>query len=101
MEERIPEILESIQTTLFKKAQAFQQQNTYSVETYEKFKASLEEKPGFYSVYFAGTTDDEDKIKEETKATGRCIPFALQGETGKCFYTGKETTQRVIFAKAY
>ncbi|NJK52423.1 MAG: proline--tRNA ligase [Leptolyngbyaceae cyanobacterium SU_3_3] len=101
LEERIPEILESIQTTLFKKAQAFQQQNTYSVETYEEFKTSLEEKPGFYSVYFAGTIDDEDKIKEETKATGRCIPFALQGETGKCFYTGKETAQRVIFAKAY
>jgi prolyl-tRNA synthetase len=101
LEEQIPEILDSIQKNLFKKAQAFQQENTYAVETYQEFKSSLEEKPGFYLVYFAGTPEDEDKIKEETKATGRCIPFALQGEVGKCFYTGKETSQRVIFAKAY
>jgi prolyl-tRNA synthetase len=101
LEEQIPEILDLIQQNLFKKAQTFQQMNTYSVETYEEFKVDLEEKPGFYIVYFAGTPEDEDKIKEETKATGRCIPFALQGEVGKCFYTGKETSQRVIFAKAY
>jgi prolyl-tRNA synthetase len=99
LEDRICEILDLIQKNLFKKAQAFQQQNTYSVETYEEFKVSLEKRPGFYIVYFAGTPDDEEQLKKETKATGRCIPFALKGKAGKCFYTGKETSQRIILRR--
>jgi prolyl-tRNA synthetase len=101
LEEQIPAILDSIQNTLFSRAQNFQGQNTYYVDTYEEFKTSLEEKPGFYVVYFAGTPEDEEIIKEETKATSRCIAFSLQKGTGNCFYTGKQTSQRVIFAKAY
>ena len=64
-------------------------------------KASIEEKPGFYLAYFDGTPEDEETIQEETKATGRCIPLKQENEIGKCFYTGRETSQRVIFARAY
>ena len=100
LESQIKTLLDETQANLFKKAKEFQQQNMYSVETYEEFKQSIEEKPGFYVAYFDGNPDDEEKIQEETKATGRCILFDQQ-EVGKCFYTGKETTQRVIFARAY
>lgn len=100
LEAQIKTLLEEIQTNLFKKAQEFQQQNMYFVETYEEFKVSLEQKSGFYLAYFDGSLDDEEKIKEETKATGRCIPFEPK-EVGKCFYTGRPTNQQVIFAKAY
>lgn len=101
LEEQIPIILDEIQENLFRKAQAFQHQNTYYVDTYEDFKFSIDAKPGFYITYFAGTPEDEEKIKEETKATGRCIPFTIEEKVGKCFFTGKETFQKVIFAKAY
>lgn len=101
LESQIKTLLDTIQTNLFQKAQEFQQQNTYFVETYAEFQQGIEEKPGFYIAYFDGSPDEEEKIKEETKATGRCIPFDEQQEVGKCFYTGKQTTQRVIFAKAY
>lgn len=100
LESQIKTLLEEIQANLYKKAQEFQRQNTYFVETFEEFKKGIEEKPGFYIAYFDGSLEDEDKIKEETKATGRCIPFG-ENEVGKCFYTGKETTQKVIFARAY
>jgi prolyl-tRNA synthetase len=100
LESQIKTLLDEIQSNLFKKAQQFQQQNMYFVETYEEFKEGIEKKPGFYLAYFDGSPEDEEHIKEETKATSRCIPFDHQ-EVGKCFYTGRETTQRVIFAKAY
>ena len=101
LESQIKTLLDAIQANLFQKAQEFQQQNTYFVETYAEFQQGIEEKPGFYVAYFDGSPDDEEKIKEETKATGRCIPFNEQQEVGECFYTGKQTTQRVIFARAY
>jgi len=101
LESQIKTLLDKIQANLFNKAKEFQQQNLYSVETYEEFKKGIENKPGFYVAYFDGSPDDEEKIKEETKATGRCIPFDQQQEVGKCFYTGRQTNQRVIFAKAY
>ncbi len=100
LESQIKTLLDEIQSNLFKKAQQFQQQNMYFVETYEEFKEGIEKKPGFYLAYFDGSPEDEEHIKEETKATSRCIRFDHQ-EVGKCFYTGRETTQRVIFAKAY
>lgn len=100
LESTIKALLDEIQANLFKKAQEFQQQNTYFVETYEEFKQSIENKPGFYIAYFDGSPDEEEKIQEETKATARCIPFE-QNEVGKCFYTGRETNQKVIFARAY
>jgi prolyl-tRNA synthetase len=101
LESQIKTLLDEIQANLFNKAQEFQQQNTYFVETYTEFQQGIEEKPGFYIAYFDGSPDDEDKIKEETKATGRCIHFDQQQELGKCFYTGKQTTRRIIFARAY
>lgn len=101
LESQIKTLLDEIQANLFKKAKEFQQQNMYFVETYEEFKKQIEEKPGFYVAYFDGSPDDEEKIKEETKATSRCIPFEQPQEMGKCFYTGRQTQSQVIFAKAY
>lgn len=101
LESQIKTLLAQIQVNLFQKAQEFQQQNTYFVETYPELQQKIEEKLGFYVAYFDGSPEDEDKIKEETKATGRCIPFEQKQEVGKCFYTGKQTTRRVIFARAY
>ncbi|MDF5721681.1 MAG: proline--tRNA ligase [Rhizonema sp. PD37] len=101
LESRILELLNEIQDNLFKKAQEFQRQHTYTISTYEEFKNSIENKPGFYIAYFDGSPDDEEKIKEETKATSRCIPLEQEGTMGKCFYTGKSTNQQVIFARAY
>lgn len=101
LESQIKTLLDEIQANLFKKAKEFQQQNTFIVETYAEFKQKIEETPGFYLAYFDGSSDDEEKIKEETKATGRCIPFESQPQAGKCFYTGRPTNQRVIFARAY
>ena len=98
---KIPDLLTDIQSSLLKKAREFQSENTYFVSTYEEFKVSIEKKSGFYIAYFDGTPEDEEIIQEETKATGRCIPLADHTETGKCFYTGKTTSQKVIFAKAY
>ena len=98
---KIPALLEEIHTSLFATAKQFQADNTHTVATYEEFKTSIEEKGGFHLVYFAGTPEDEEKIQEETKATGRCIPLEQSGEEGKCFYTGKVTNQQVLFARAY
>ena len=98
---KIPELLEEIHRNLFTKAKEFQVDNTHQVATYEEFKTSIEEKSGFYLVYFAGTPEDEEKIQEETKATGRCIPLKQSVEEGTCFYTGKKTKQQVLFARAY
>ena len=100
LESQIKTLLDEIQANLFRKAQEFQQQNMYSVATYEEFKEGIEKNPGFYVAYFDGSPDDEEKIKEETKATGRCIVFDQQ-KVGECFYTGRKTRERVIFAKAY
>ncbi len=99
--EKISSLLEEIHTNLFTKAQEFQHQNTYTVLSYEEFKEGIENKSGFYIAYFDGTPEDEDKIKEETKATGRCIPLEQNDEEGECFYTGRKTKQQVIFARAY
>ena len=98
---KIPELLEEIHQNLFNRAKGFQTESTYEISDYEEFKASVEEKPGFYRVYFAGTPEDEEQIQEETKTTGRCIPLEQPETEGKCFYTGKPTKQQVIFARAY
>ncbi len=98
---KIPTLLNDIQSSLFQKAQEFQAQNTYFVSSYEEFKVSIEKNLGFYLAYFDGTPEDEEIIQEETKATGRCIPLTEESEIGKCFYTGRETSNKVIFARAY
>ncbi|HBE19084.1 MAG TPA: proline--tRNA ligase [Cyanobacteria bacterium UBA11159] len=98
---KIPSLLEEIHRNLFAKAQEFQHQNTYTVSNYEEFKEGIENQAGFYLAYFDGTPEDEDKIKEDTKATGRCIPLNQTDEEGECFYTGRKTKRQVIFARAY
>jgi prolyl-tRNA synthetase len=97
--ERIEALLEEIQQALYDRALAFQKERTAEVSTYDELKQQVEK--GFAVAYWAGTTEDEKRIQDETKATIRCIPLAQPGTVGKCFYTGKETTQQVIFSRAY
>ena len=94
-------LLVAIQKNIFDKAIEFRKQNTSTAADYAEFKNVILEKGGFVEVYWDGTGDDEGKIKEETKATIRCIPFKQDQPEGKCMYTGKPTTRRAIFAKAY
>lgn len=98
--ERIKALLDTIQTDLFETAKKRRDEMTSEVETYDEFKQVLEEKGGFIYAHWDGTAETEDRIKEETKATIRCIPFDHQ-EEGKCMITGKPSKQKVLFAKAY
>jgi prolyl-tRNA synthetase len=74
---------------------------THKVDSYEEFKKVLDEKTGFVFAHWDGTPETEEKIKNETKATIRCIPLNNPLEDGKCIYSGKPSTQRVLFARAY
>jgi prolyl-tRNA synthetase len=98
---QIENLLEQIQDNLFKKALLFREQNTRKADTWEEFKDIIENKAGFVSAHWDGTTETEDAIKNETKATIRCIPLNNPKEEGKCIYTGKPSTQRALFARAY
>jgi prolyl-tRNA synthetase len=101
IENKIEHLLEQIQTNLYQKALSFRETNTTTVDTYEEFKKVLEEKPGFVLAHWDGSSETEQKIKEETKATIRCIPLNNKQEAGKCVYSGNPSAQRVLFAKAY
>lgn len=96
----ISNLLEEIQESLFKKAKNYRDAATKSVDTYDDFKIEIE-KGGFIFAHWDGTSETEDLIKKETKATIRCIPFNTPEEEGKCMVTGKPSTKRVIFARAY
>jgi len=91
----------TVQDELFQRALDFREANTHIVDTWEAFKETLETKGGFIKAYWNGSAEVEEKIKAETKATIRCIPFDQPGVSGKCVYTGDESSQLVIFAKAY
>ena len=93
--------LDAAHATLFEKARQYQTANTHDVETYEQFKQVLEEKGGLVRCYFKPDPANEAKIKEQTKATVRCIPFTQPGNRGKCMYSGEETGTQVLFAVAY
>ncbi len=93
--------LEQIQTEMLEKATNFREEHTSTVATYDEFKKQIDSKQGFIKVYWAGSNEEEELIAKETKASIRCIPFDQPKESGKCFFTGKETDQMVIFAKAY
>ncbi|MBX3245322.1 MAG: proline--tRNA ligase [Acidobacteria bacterium] len=93
-------LLEEMQTAIFEKALAFREENTFVVDNWEDFKTQIE-KGGFVMAHWDGTAETEEKIKEETKATIRCIPLVGIEEAGKCIYTGAESARRVVFAKAY
>jgi prolyl-tRNA synthetase len=97
--ERISALLEEIQAALFARALAFRDERTADVASYDELKQQVER--GFARAYWAGSTEDEKRIQDETRATIRCIPLDQPGVSGKCFYTGKETDQVVIFARAY
>lgn len=94
-------LMEEIQENLFKKAVAFREEHTTSVETYEEFKEVLESKGGFILAHWDGTAETEEKIKEETMATIRCLPLGYEKEPGSCIITGKPSKGKVLFAKAY
>jgi len=94
-------LLTEIQDGLFQKALKYRDSMIHQVENYEEFKDVLENKGGFISAHWDGTPETEERIKQETKATIRCIPLNNPPEDGVCILTGKPSTQRVLFAKAY
>lgn len=100
--QHIVALMDDIQENIYKKALAFRESHTYKVDTYEEFKKRIEE-GGFLLCHWDGTRETEEKIKEETKATIRCIPTDTDVimEEGKCIYSGRPSRQRVIFARAY
>ena len=100
IELHIQQLLADIQSNLFEKAKSFRAENTRNVETYEEFKAQIDG-GGFFLAHWDGTKETEEKIKEETQATIRCIALDQAEESGFCMVTGKPSSRRVIFAKAY
>ncbi len=97
----VKNLLVEIQKNLYDKALAFRAASTVKVDDYATFKDILDKKGGFILAHWDGTSETEEKIKEETKATIRCIPMDGEKEEGKCIYSGNPSQQRVIFAKAY
>ncbi|MFI0427985.1 proline--tRNA ligase [Mariniflexile sp. HMF6888] len=97
----VESLLKEIQEALFKKALNFRDSHITEVNSFEEFKDVLENKTGFISAHWDGTNDTEEKIKELTKATIRCIPLEMKEEEGVCVYSGKPSKGRVLFAKAY
>jgi len=101
LEEYIEELLGDIQDNLYSRANQFRSENMHKVDTYTEFKEQIEKKGGFFLVHWDGTIETEEKIKEETKATIRCIPLDSIEEDGVCMVTGKPSKRRVVIAKAY
>lgn len=99
--ESIDELLKTIQQSMFDNAKEYQQGHITEVNSWEEFQDVLENKTGFVSAHWDGTEETEDAIKEATKATIRCIPLGNKQEEGVCVFSGKPSTQRVLFAKAY
>jgi len=99
--ETVEKLLNNIQENLFNKAKSFLQKNIREVSDYNKFKEIMEKKRGLIKTYWCGNKDCEDKIKEETKASIRCIPFEQEEASGKCICCGKESSTVVYFARAY
>ncbi|SHI64308.1 proline--tRNA ligase [Flavobacterium terrae] len=97
----IQALLEQIQKDLFERALDYRNTHVTEVNSFDEFKKVLEGKAGFVSAHWDGTAETEEKIKELTKATIRCIPLDRKEETGTCVFTGKPSTGRVLFAKAY
>ena len=97
----VANLLEEIQENLFKKAINYREEHTTEVSNFDEFKSIIKNKGGFVSAHWDGTEETEDKIKELTKATIRCIPNDAKEEAGVCVLTGKSSSKRVLFAKAY
>ncbi len=101
IDEVVENLLDAIQKNIYNKAFQFRAENTTKVDSYDQFKELLVTKGGLFLAHWDGTTETELRIKEETKATLRCIPFDAVEEEGKCMVTGKPSSKRVIFALAY
>ena len=101
IEKKIKDLLDEIQANLFAKAACYRKENTRKADTWDEFKEILDTKGGFILAHWDGTTEPDERIKEETKATIRCIPFDAVEEEGKCIYSGKPSHRRVIFARSY
>ncbi|MFN4972557.1 MAG: proline--tRNA ligase [Bacteroidota bacterium] len=101
LDTKIEHLLEAIQQNIFQKALDFRDENITAVNSWDEFKTVLETKGGFIAAHWDGTSETEQKIKDETKATIRCIPLHQTTETGNCVYSGQPSTQRVLFARAY
>ncbi len=100
IEEYVKNLLEDIQQGIYDKALKLRESMTFKVDTWEQFQEQIE-KGGFLLAHWDGTTETEEKIKELTKATIRCIPMDGDDEPGKCILTGKPSARRVIFARNY
>ena len=100
IENKVEHLLEKIQSNLFERALSFREEKTFYIDTWDEFKERVE-KGGFVYAHWDGTSETEQKIKDETKATIRTIPLEGKKEEGKCIYSGKPSSQRVVFAKAY
>lgn len=99
--QHIEQLLKDIQNSLFQEAAERKKNLTTVVNSYEEFKTLLDEKGGFFAAHWDGTSETEEKIKAETKATIRCIPLDADDEEGVCMVTGKPSKRRVLFARAY
>ena len=99
--DNIANLLEEIQLNIYNRALVFRNENIRPANTWDEFVKLLDEKGGFISAHWDGTAETEEKIKEQTKATIRCIPLNNKQESGACILTGKPSTQRVLFARAY
>ncbi|MBQ0034499.1 MAG: proline--tRNA ligase, partial [Bacteroidales bacterium] len=98
--EHLQALLEEIQSNIYQKALNFRLSNTRNCDSWEEFKEEIQ-KGGFLACHWDGTAETEERIKEETKATIRCIPLDAVEEEGTCIYSGKPSHKRVIFAMAY
>jgi prolyl-tRNA synthetase len=99
--QRLDDLLDDIQQSLFQRAKRFLDENSFETDDYEEFKGIIERDEGFIYAYWCGSSECEATIKEETKATIRCIPFDQKGETGHCILCGEEAEEQVVFARAY
>jgi prolyl-tRNA synthetase len=101
LNEFIPKLLDDIQANIYNKALTFRKENTFYVDKWADFLNILDTTGGFIMAHWDGTVETEEKIKEETKATIRCIPFDSPDEEGQCVYSGKPSKRRVLFARSY
>jgi prolyl-tRNA synthetase len=97
----VESLLKDIQQSMFNKALAYRDEHITKADSWDEFVQLLDEKGGFIAAHWDGTGETEDAIKEKTKATIRCIPLNNEAEAGQCILTGKPSTQRVLFARAY
>ncbi|MBS1948572.1 MAG: proline--tRNA ligase, partial [Bacteroidetes bacterium] len=99
--EKIVKLLDDIQQSIYNKALSYRNSHISKADSWDEFEQLLDEKGGFISAHWDGTSATEEKIKEKTKATIRCIPLNNPAEAGNCILTGKPSSQRVLFARAY